>query len=693
MSLYLSNGQPLSAKIDGVPGSVVDMDVAPGATRICRLTSETLKVGFVQLQSSGRTSVAATVVVRWSQNNQVSTELGITQQFPFCHYSFPAEVDSALRVNTGLALAVPSNAAAPVGVVITLIREDGTIQGTNVVRLNPRRQLARFLNEDPLFAGLEAFRGSVSISSTEPIGVVALRMDDAVVGSMTVSEGPVIAPHVSASPVQPEVEPNESTSLASHVVPGLINAAFKAPGDVDFYGFAGRRGDIVTALTDTSESGSQVDTIVSLLRSDGLTVCRNDQNGLPGASDSFVRASLPSDGQYYLKIEEAKGNGGTTSSYKLHLCRSTSSGDSTLPAIASISPGTAGRGSTVNVVIKGAELSDGQLVFSSPDGITVSNVVAGPGQATATVAVSSSAATGSHQVLVRTPKGDSNALSFEVNLIPKVTEVHPRALDCSNRYFVTLKGSNLDDSTSTIEITPAAGMQVSETTCSASTCTAIIAVDSGAAPGYRSVRIRNSAGTSNDLVLQVLVPPGAGPPVIVGLLVQPPTFSSGSANLPLLFGVRRLGGIKYVPNDFERSAKMVFRHGSCVAMFVSPNFTIPDGPPYYDEYWFGVSIVMDHWLSNVWVDFEIIDAGGRISDPKSFQAPLWMCELRLRDLVRRTDPQAPLDRFTASLGSESPVRSSESDMRSRIWMVGEVAENRRNGGKMQRNGPVHRVEI
>lgn len=86
------------------------------------------------------------------------------------------------------------------------------------------------------------------------------------------------------------------------------------------------------------------------------------------------------------------------------------------PTISSISPSKKARGTTFTLTINGTNLSQTSSVnFNSPAGITVSNiVVVSAGQVTATVSISSGAATGIRQVSVTALGVDSNTKPFTV---------------------------------------------------------------------------------------------------------------------------------------------------------------------------------------------------------------------------------------------------------------------------------------
>ena len=120
-----------------------------------------------------------------------------------------------------------------------------------------------------------------------------------------------------------EVEPNGTAATASPIAGTnvVIRGMLYPNGDVDFYSFTANAGDRIYAATMTSFSaGSSTDSQLTILASDGTTVIEfDDDNGSFAAlSSSIAGATIPSNGTYYLKVNDFTA--GTTSerSYELH---------------------------------------------------------------------------------------------------------------------------------------------------------------------------------------------------------------------------------------------------------------------------------------------------------------------------------------------------------------------------------------
>ncbi|MEQ1607243.1 MAG: Ig-like domain repeat protein, partial [Pyrinomonadaceae bacterium] len=125
-----------------------------------------------------------------------------------------------------------------------------------------------------------------------------------------------------------EVEPNGTFATASPI--GSAAAVVRAPlfpnGDIDFYSFTATAGDRIYAATMTSSSaGSSTDSQITILSTDGTTVLEfDDDNGSFAAlSSSNAGVTIPSNGTYFIKVNDFTA--GTTSErpYELYFRRQT----------------------------------------------------------------------------------------------------------------------------------------------------------------------------------------------------------------------------------------------------------------------------------------------------------------------------------------------------------------------------------
>jgi hypothetical protein len=247
--------------------------------------------------------------------------LGVPQQFPFNHFTFPVEVDSSRGVGTGVALANPTldSGSAAQTILVNLIRNDGTLQKTAQINLGQGEHRSLYVNESLLFSGLDNFVGTVSLSAANPFSVVALRQDKQAFGATATETGPVLGPFAVNAAAVAETEPNNSPAQAQTLSGNsLITGNIESAGDTDYYGFTGHRGDVVSVIVDTQGLNSELDSVVNLEKSDGTLVFQNDQNGLFAQNDSFLQAVLPEDDAYYVSVSDYFNSGGGGYAYHLH---------------------------------------------------------------------------------------------------------------------------------------------------------------------------------------------------------------------------------------------------------------------------------------------------------------------------------------------------------------------------------------
>jgi hypothetical protein len=327
LALFKDSGDPM---VVGTPdlGTASDLkfNLQPGETKVIRATRgpEVADVaGFAELFCPSGTSVRATMIVRYAPGGQLASQLGIPEQFPFSHFSFPGEVSA--QANTGMAIAIPTYGYADIPnqrVLVSVLEPNGTLIDTKEVPLSAGKHTAFFLGE--LFPTLQNFRGRVMVSGSDWLGVTALRIEGVTLGAVSVDEGIALAPFfVGADPIG-EVEPNDDPNGAHTITsPAVVSAVIGSKSDVDYYRFTGRQGDIVSALVETIslDSSSDLDSELSLLTAGGAEIAWNDQNGTSGKSrnDSLVRMVLPVEGTYYIRVSDYWGNGGASYRYRLHL--------------------------------------------------------------------------------------------------------------------------------------------------------------------------------------------------------------------------------------------------------------------------------------------------------------------------------------------------------------------------------------
>jgi hypothetical protein len=522
--VYDDAGTPLAVELDSTPQSSFEFGLAAGETRVFRMKrSAGLKTGYAILEMpSHRPSVRATLFIRWESQGHTATQLGVAQQSPFNHFSFPVEVNQSKGINTGIAIVrLPRSTGTPdAHVAVSLIRPDGSLQDTAVLTMGNGAHLARLLNEPELFPGLQSFAGIVAVSAADSIGVLALRLEGTALGSEAINPGPLPAPfRVAQAPVA-EQEPDNSQGQAQSVsLPAAVSAVFDGPGDADFFSFQGRAGDLFTAFTEASpEQSSRADTVLTLFDASGSQLVQNDQNGLFASNDSFVQLVLPANGTYYLKVHDYFQEGGPDYGYRIHL----SMADQIVqppgePLIQSVNPSAMRQGESGSITITGANL-DGmnQVVLLPSTGVSFSNIQSTGTSVSAQVQVAVSAATGTRQLAVSGPLGTSNSLPFQVTAQsvppPTIHTLQPASGNSGTGFQMSILGTNLGGATQ-VTFTPGTGIQVQNLQSSASSVSVNVQIQAGAATGTRQVTVTTAGGTPNALDFTVTSPSGQAPAI------------------------------------------------------------------------------------------------------------------------------------------------------------------------------------
>ncbi len=121
-------------------------------------------------------------------------------------------------------------------------------------------------------------------------------------------------------PTVSEQEPNNSLQQANAITPDVtVSGSLGQFGDVDFFSFNGRAGQRVTIMT-TAERltpPSPADTVVALLDATGREVASNNDDPRGGTRDSFLQATLPSAGPFFVTLRDLFNRGGKSFVYRM----------------------------------------------------------------------------------------------------------------------------------------------------------------------------------------------------------------------------------------------------------------------------------------------------------------------------------------------------------------------------------------
>ncbi|MGC8888240.1 MAG: hypothetical protein ACP5MG_13900 [Verrucomicrobiia bacterium] len=129
-------------------------------------------------------------------------------------------------------------------------------------------------------------------------------------------------------PQQFDKEPNNSPSSAQKVdLPIVINGKIDSKQDKDVFGFYANKGDTIVAEVYARRLNSPLDSAILLLDSAGNKVAYNDDFMDKGSgltthhADSYIKATIPANGFYYLQIYDNQWRGGEQFSYRLRISK------------------------------------------------------------------------------------------------------------------------------------------------------------------------------------------------------------------------------------------------------------------------------------------------------------------------------------------------------------------------------------
>ncbi len=112
-----------------------------------------------------------------------------------------------------------------------------------------------------------------------------------------------------------EQEPNDSVNEATLApAPGAWNGRIEKPGDVDFFKFSAKKGQVFDINVYGRKLRTAIDSVLTIRRLDGRALASNDDNRNP---DSYVRFTAPEDGEFVAEIRDQLRNGGPGFSYRI----------------------------------------------------------------------------------------------------------------------------------------------------------------------------------------------------------------------------------------------------------------------------------------------------------------------------------------------------------------------------------------
>ncbi len=125
------------------------------------------------------------------------------------------------------------------------------------------------------------------------------------------------------------VETQDFASLPQEMqdvnLPIIINGRIDRSDDVDVFRFAGHAGDAVVVETVARRLDSPLDSLLRLVDPNGRQLAFNDDHEDKGSgldthhADSFIMATLPTDGTYFVQVSDAQHQGGAEYAYRLRI--------------------------------------------------------------------------------------------------------------------------------------------------------------------------------------------------------------------------------------------------------------------------------------------------------------------------------------------------------------------------------------
>ncbi|MEO1997621.1 MAG: PPC domain-containing protein [Planctomycetaceae bacterium] len=126
-----------------------------------------------------------------------------------------------------------------------------------------------------------------------------------------------------------EAEPNNEIAKATPAeLPKAFNGIIQENGDVDFFKFAAKKGQVFDIECYARRIRSGLDPVMNLYKADGGGVAGNDDSRGP---DSFFRVTIPADGDYLLRITDHLGRGAKDFVYRVEMTTPSPTLTTTIP--------------------------------------------------------------------------------------------------------------------------------------------------------------------------------------------------------------------------------------------------------------------------------------------------------------------------------------------------------------------------
>jgi hypothetical protein len=112
-----------------------------------------------------------------------------------------------------------------------------------------------------------------------------------------------------------EVEPNDDFKTpTSAQLPLAFNGIIEKDADIDCFKFAAKKGEVYEVECYARRIRSGLDPVMNIYQADGRSLAGNDDSR---KTDSYLRFSVPADGEYIIRITDHLGQGGADFVYRI----------------------------------------------------------------------------------------------------------------------------------------------------------------------------------------------------------------------------------------------------------------------------------------------------------------------------------------------------------------------------------------
>ncbi|MGD0140896.1 MAG: PPC domain-containing protein [Tepidisphaeraceae bacterium] len=126
-------------------------------------------------------------------------------------------------------------------------------------------------------------------------------------------------------PECPRKPDNDRAAAQTVNLPIIVNGHIEAPGDCHVFRFEGKAGEKIVAEVIARRLGSPLDSVLELTDASGKQLAINDDYDDKAAglvthqADSYLTATLPSDGTWFIRLRDVQQQGGPEFAYRLRI--------------------------------------------------------------------------------------------------------------------------------------------------------------------------------------------------------------------------------------------------------------------------------------------------------------------------------------------------------------------------------------